>query len=51
MLTYSGRKLRVDLLLNRASAWGDVESHIPYIGQIDVKIKKPVALSIRIPSG
>jgi len=44
----SGR-LRVNLLLNRASEWADVNSHIPYMGQVDVRIRKPVELSLRIP--
>ena len=42
-------KLRVNLLLNRASPWADIGSHIPYVGQVDVKVKQPVELSIRIP--
>ena len=49
MLTCDQGKLRVNLLLNRASAWADVDSHIPYTGQVDVKIKQPVDLSVRIP--
>ena len=49
IVTYDGGKLRVNLLLNRASRWADVDSHIPYVGQVDVKIKEPVDLSIRIP--
>jgi len=42
-------KLRVNLLLNRASPWADVHSHIPYVGQVDVRAKQPVDLSVRIP--
>ena len=49
MLTYSGGKVQVNLLLNRPSPWADVESHIPYVGQVDVKVKEPCDLSIRIP--
>ena len=49
ILHYQDGNLRVNLLLNRASQWADVESHIPYVGQVDVKVKQPVALSIRIP--
>ena len=45
----SGRKLRVNLLLNRASRWADIDSHMPYAGRVDVKIKKPIDLSIRVP--
>ena len=39
----------MNLLLNRPSSNADVQSHIPYVGQVDVKIKKPLDLSIRIP--
>jgi len=49
ILTFDSGKLKVNLLLNRASPWADVDSHIPYTGQVDVKIKQPVDLSIRIP--
>jgi hypothetical protein len=31
---------RVHLLLNRASRWGDVYSHIPYCGRVDVQAKR-----------
>jgi len=41
--------LKVNLLLNRASPWADVESSIPYVGRVDVKMKKTCDLSIRIP--
>ena len=49
ILEYSDGKLRVNLLLNRASPWADVDSHIPYAGQVDVRIKAPCDLSVRIP--
>ena len=49
IVTHDSGKLRVNLLLNRASPWADVDSHIPYVGQVDVKAKQPVDLSIRIP--
>ena len=45
----NGGKLQVNLLLNRASRWADVDSHIPYEGKVDVRVKEPVKLSIRIP--
>jgi hypothetical protein len=48
-LRYQDGKLRVNLLLNRASPWADVDSHIPYRGQVDVRVKQPIDLSIRIP--
>ena len=49
ILHYDGGKLRVNLLMNRASQWADVDSHIPYLGQVDIRIKKSVDLEIRIP--
>lgn len=42
-------RLRVNLLLNRASPWADVDSSIPYEGRVDVKIKQACELSVRIP--
>ena len=42
--------LRVNLLLNRASQWGDVDSALPYRGQVDVTMKKAMRLQVRIPS-
>ena len=42
ILDYSSGKLRVDLLLNRASPWADIDSHIPYTGRVDIRIKTPV---------
>jgi hypothetical protein len=42
--------LRVNLLMNRASEWADIYSHIPYEGRVEVKVKKPVReLSVRVP--
>jgi hypothetical protein len=32
-------RLRVNMLLNRASKWADVYSYIPYEGQVDLKMK------------
>ena len=49
ILQHDNGKLRVNLLLNRASPWADVDSHIPYVGQVDVRIKQPVELWLRIP--
>ena len=49
ILNYADGKLRVNLLLNRASPWADVDSYIPYEGHVDVKIKVACNLSIRIP--
>jgi len=49
ILRYQDGKLRVNLLLNRASPWADVDSSIPYEGRVDVKIKEACELSVRIP--
>jgi hypothetical protein len=49
MIRYRDGKLRVNLLMNRASEWADVDSYIPYTGRVDVKVKKPIDLSLRIP--
>ncbi|MBI2505044.1 MAG: glycoside hydrolase family 127 protein [Candidatus Latescibacteria bacterium] len=49
ILTYRGGRLRVNLLLNRASPWVDVDSHLPYTGQVDISVKQPVELAVRLP--
>jgi hypothetical protein len=49
ILRYREGKLKVNLLLNRASPWADIDSFIPYEGRVDVKIKRACELSIRIP--
>jgi hypothetical protein len=49
IMTHEAGKLRVNLCLNRGSQWADVNSHIPYKGQVDVKVKEPVELAVRIP--
>ncbi len=49
ILRHENGRLRVNLLLNRASPWADVDSHLPYVGRVDVKVKEPVSLSVRIP--
>jgi len=49
ILDHAGGVLRVNLLLNRASRWADVDSYIPYEGQVDVRVKEPLTLSVRIP--
>jgi hypothetical protein len=39
----------VNLLLNRASAWADLDSYIPYEGRVDVRVKRDCELAVRIP--
>jgi Beta-L-arabinofuranosidase, GH127 len=43
-------ELRVNLLLNRASPWADIYSHIPYQGKVEIKLKKSCRdLVVRAP--
>jgi len=49
ILDYKDGKLRVNLLLNRASSWADVNNYIPYEGRVDVKVKTVCDLYVRIP--
>ncbi len=50
ILTDEAGKLRVNLLLNRASPWADVDSWLPYEGKVAVRMKTArEALLIRIP--
>ena len=49
MISHDEGMLRVHLLLNRASKWADIESHVPFTGRVDVKVKRPLDLEIRLP--
>ena len=49
IVTYDAGILKVNLLMNRASTWADVNSYIPYEGRVDIKIKEPVTLMVRMP--
>jgi hypothetical protein len=49
ILSYQEGQLKVNLLLNRASPWVDLDSSIPYEGRVDLKIKQRCELSVRIP--
>ncbi len=50
ILSYEQGRLRINLLLNRPSAWIDLHSHLPHTGQVDVAVKKPLKdLLVRIP--
>ena len=39
----------MNLLLNRASPEVDVNSHLPYTGQVDIDVKRDCKLSARLP--
>lgn len=49
MLSYDNGTVSVNLLLNRPSKWVDVHSYIPYEGQVDIVVKSPCKLRVRIP--
>ena len=49
MTSFEKGRLRVHLLLNRASKWADIDSSIPYTGRVDVSVKRPLELELRIP--
>ena len=40
---------RINLLLNRASAWLDIESHLPYEGKVVITNKSADRMAVRIP--
>jgi hypothetical protein len=50
MLDYQGGTLKINLLMNRASTWADVYSHIPYEGKVEIRLKKSCKqVSVRMP--
>lgn len=49
MLQMHEGTLSVNLLMNRASSWADVDSHVPYTGQVDVHVKTACRLRMRLP--
>ena len=48
IISYKDGKLKVNLLMNRASRWVDIDSYIPYLGRVDIKVKENIDLKIRI---
>ena len=49
ILTRQDSTLKVNLLLNRASTWADIDSHLPYAGRVQVRVKEPLNLEVRLP--
>ncbi|MBN1918822.1 MAG: hypothetical protein JW889_13030 [Verrucomicrobia bacterium] len=49
IVTAEGAGARINFLLNRASAWLDVDSHLPYEGKVIIRNKTAKKLSVRIP--
>ena len=50
ILDHSGGVVQVNLLLNRASPWMDVDSYLPYEGKVLFKNKTARKLHARVPS-
>jgi len=49
MIRFKNGTLTIHLLLNRASHWADVNSYLPYEGQVDLVMKTACNLELRIP--
>lgn len=49
MIGFTNGTLAVHLLLNRASTWADMDSYVPYVGRVDIRMKIPCNLEVRIP--
>ena len=48
-MTRTREELTVNLLLNRASPWADIDSYIPYQGHVEIRIKQPCqSIKIRV---
>jgi hypothetical protein len=49
IVTHTGDETQVNLLLNRASPWLDVDSYLPAAGKVVLKIKDSPRVVIRVP--
>lgn len=49
MLSYDQGVLKVNLLFNRASKWVDIDSYLPYMGRVELRVKEPIRLAVRLP--
>ena len=49
IVTRDGDEVRVNLLLNRASTWLDVDSYIPVDGKVVLHIKEAPNVAVRLP--
>jgi len=47
---FDGENTVVNLLLNRASAWLDIDSYLPYEGRVVLRNKTARSVSVRLPS-
>ena len=49
IVRYDDGMAQVNLLMNRASPWVDIDSYLPYEGKVVLRNKKARTMSIRIP--
>jgi hypothetical protein len=50
IVTRKPDEVRVNLLLNRASPWVDVDSYLPYEGKVVLRAKQATRAAVRIPA-
>jgi hypothetical protein len=49
IIRYQDGSAQINLMLNRASPWMDIESHLPYAGKVVIRNKTASHISLRIP--
>jgi hypothetical protein len=49
IVTKDDNRIAVNLLMNRASPWVDVDSYLPYQGMVMLKVKEAQGITVRIP--
>ena len=50
ILQCRGEEVQINLLLNRASPWLDIDSYLPYEGKVVIRNKKARRVAVRIPA-
>jgi hypothetical protein len=46
-----GQRARVHMAFSRPTAWGEIISHAPYAGRLDLRMKAARSVGIRVPEG
>lgn len=49
IIRYAKGTARINLLLNRASAWVDIDSYLPYEGKVVLRNKRAERILVRVP--
>jgi hypothetical protein len=49
IVEYDNQQAQINLLLNRASPWLDIDSHLPYEGKVVIRNKQARRISVRVP--